>query len=92
MECFQVANYVIDLAEEVVAEKSLGFPSTYKETFVILHRAGYLGDDEKDVLIRIVMLRNRIAHEYHIIKEDELMELYSIVASIEGIVEKLART
>ena len=50
-----------------------------------------LTDEEFRVVATLVSLRNRIAHEYHVIKQEdiELMALY--VSKLEPITRKIAK-
>lgn len=89
MECFQAANTLIDLAQYIVARKKLGFPSTYRELFEILHEAGYISDEELKVFKRLVFLRNLIAHEYYRISESELLEMANLLENCYDFVNRI---
>ena len=89
MECFQASNYFLDLAEEAVSLLHLGYPANYSDSFVFLQRKGVVSEDEKNQLVEIVALRNRIAHEYHYIREKELLKLFQIVNGIVPIASKI---
>lgn len=89
MECFQAANTLIDLAQYVVARRRLGFPSTYRELFEILHQAGFISDDELKALKRLTFLRNLIAHEYYRISEGELLEMVNLLEKCSEFVNRV---
>lgn len=91
MECFQASNYMIDLAEEAVARNDYGFPSTYAENFSSLRKNGLLTNQEEEILVKMVSLRNKIAHEYHVINPGQLVELYEIVSRIVPVAEKIVK-
>ncbi|MCM8803232.1 MAG: hypothetical protein NC827_08005 [Candidatus Omnitrophica bacterium] len=38
MKCFQAVNTLIEIGEWIVTEKKLGYPSTYREIFELLHK------------------------------------------------------
>jgi uncharacterized protein YutE (UPF0331/DUF86 family) len=53
-----------DVANHVIADRSLDVPSTYAEAFEVLIRAGLLDDDLGAVMIRMTGFRNVVVHEY----------------------------
>ncbi len=54
----------IDLAAHVVAAEELGLPSSLKDNFVLLERAGILTKDETLKMSRMVGFRNIAVHDY----------------------------
>jgi|SRR3989344_6988754 len=54
----------IDLAEAIIAYKSLRKPATMGEAFQILAEAHFIPDDLRDKLVRMTGFRNVIAHDY----------------------------
>ncbi len=87
MECFQAANSAIDLAELIVAEKNLGFPSKYKEIFEMLNQARLISKKALDSMKRLVFLRNLISHEYYTITQKELKEMASLLGSLDELIK-----
>ncbi len=86
MECFQAANSAIDLAELIVAEKNLGFPSKYKEIFELLNQAHMISRKTLDSMKRLVFLRNLISHEYYTITHKELKEMSGLLDCLDELI------
>jgi len=89
MECFQAVNTLIDIAQYIVMKKRLGFPSTYRELFEILEKAGYISEEELKAFKRLVFLRNLIAHEYYRISENELLEMVNLIEKCSDFVNRI---
>ncbi len=91
MECFQGANALIEIGEQVVSRHRLGLPSSYAEVFLLLHKGGFLGEEELGKARRLVFLRNLIAHEYHRMTEDELLEMANLLIDMKEFVERMKK-
>lgn len=89
MECFQAINSLIEIGEHVVAKNNMGFPSTYGEVFKLLYRNGAITKEEFDASLRLVFLRNLIAHEYYRIEEKELSGMIYLLEKMKKFVEKV---
>ncbi len=89
MECFQAINSLIEIGEHVVAKNNMGFPSTYGEVFKLLYRNGAITKEEFDASLRLIFLRNLIAHEYYRIEEKELSEMIYLLEKMKKFVEKV---
>lgn len=87
MECFQAVNALIEIGQYLVARRRLGFPSSYKEVFELLHQHGRLSAEALQAATRLVYLRNLIAHEYYRISEQELQEAVPLLARMEQFVQ-----
>lgn len=91
MECFQSANSLIDIAEEIINLKKLGFPSTYTETFEYLYKNKIIKKEEFENAKKIVFLRNLIAHEYYKIRENELLEMVKLLEGMENFINRVKK-
>ena len=58
------ARCCIDLATAVIAQRSLGLPDTYRETFARLAQAGLISSETAAALEGWAGLRNVLAHVY----------------------------
>lgn len=65
MECFQAVNALIEIGQYLVTRRKLGFPSSYREVFELLHQHGRLSEKALQAATRLLYLRNLIAHEYY---------------------------
>lgn len=57
----------IDIANHLVAQQALGLPSTLKEGFTLLEKAGHIAPDLAERLRRMVGFRNVAVHDYRAI-------------------------
>jgi len=89
MECFQAVNALIEIGEWIVAEKKLGFPSTYREIFELLYNHKIISKEIFESIKRLIFLRNLIAHEYYKITKDELVEMVDLLKIAENFVKKV---
>jgi uncharacterized protein YutE (UPF0331/DUF86 family) len=87
MECFQAVNSAIELAETIVSEKNLGFPSSYKETFEFLYKEKMISKNTFECIKKLIFLRNLIAHEYYTISEEELKEMAKLLSCLDEFIE-----
>lgn len=89
--CFQVINYLIDLAEEAARKKyPKFFPSTYRETFDGLLQKGVLSESDLEPIYLLVSARNRIAHRYHTVERKDILETADAILKLETVVKKIA--
>jgi uncharacterized protein YutE (UPF0331/DUF86 family) len=88
MECFQAVNALIEIGEYIVTKKHIGFPSTYREIFELIHKNQMITDDVLNATKRLIFLRNLIAHEYYKIKQEELKEMVKLLGVVKDFVEK----
>jgi uncharacterized protein YutE (UPF0331/DUF86 family) len=65
----------LDLAAHVIASEGLGLPSSLKENFSLLQKAGIISADLSDRLQRMVSFRNIAIHEYENIDVDVLKSI-----------------
>jgi len=77
-ELYVLAQAVIDLAEAMVAYKSLRKPTTMREAFDILAEANLLPKEFVERFIGIVGFRNALAHDY---EEMRLEVVYDVLQS-----------
>jgi len=82
----QISNSAIDLAELILAEKSLGFPSNYKEVFEMLNQARVINKNSLDSIKRLIFLRNLISHEYYKITPKELKEMAELLQILDDLI------
>lgn len=61
---FIAINMIIDIATHIVVDNNMGNPETLGEAFIILNKEKYLSDDETEVYVNMVGLRNILSHEY----------------------------
>ncbi|MFN3407193.1 MAG: type VII toxin-antitoxin system HepT family RNase toxin [Caldimicrobium sp.] len=91
MECFQAVNTLIEIGEWIVAEKRLGFPSTYREIFELLYKEKIIDKPTLESIKRLIFLRNLISHEYYKITENELLEMVELLEHAERFVNEVKK-
>lgn len=89
MECFQAVNSLIDIGEQLIARKRMGFPSSYREIFELLKEGKLLNKEELEAIKRLIFLRNVIAHEYYKVGERELIEMAELFKKVRGFVDRV---
>ncbi|MEM2948553.1 MAG: HepT-like ribonuclease domain-containing protein [Candidatus Anstonellales archaeon] len=91
MNCFQAINYFLDISE-LAAKKSdeNAYFSTYIDIFELLKRKNIINEDEFRLVSSLISYRNKIAHQYHIINERELMLTVFYLSQLHEIVKKIA--
>jgi uncharacterized protein YutE (UPF0331/DUF86 family) len=64
LHLFQAVQIVVDIAVSLSVRLNLGSPSSYRDAFERLHRAGKLAPDLAERLARAAGFRNVVAHAY----------------------------
>ncbi|HOW34536.1 MAG TPA: DUF86 domain-containing protein [Methanoregulaceae archaeon] len=82
MVLFSLLDATIDLADEIVAARDLGMPSTYREIFAMLYRGTIIEKDLFDAMSVLVSYRNRLAHEYGQITPADLLKILAMTGDI----------
>ncbi|MCK9268441.1 MAG: DUF86 domain-containing protein [Alkaliphilus sp.] len=72
---FIAINMIIDIATHIVVDNNMGNPETFGEAFVILNKEKYLNDDETEVYVNMVGLRNILSHEYISINKNIIYDI-----------------
>ncbi|MBI4980440.1 DUF86 domain-containing protein [Candidatus Woesearchaeota archaeon] len=65
MLIFGATSRSIDLAQELIASKEWGVPSSYQEHFYLLYENNAISKELWQKLSYLVKVRNLIAHEYY---------------------------
>ncbi|MFH0875810.1 MAG: DUF86 domain-containing protein [archaeon] len=89
MICFTIINKSIDLGNEIVISQNFGFTQTYSDIFIKLHEHKIIDSNLKSKLIRLILNRNKIAHEYADLDEGEIFEIISETKSVEKMITAL---
>lgn len=95
MLLFSIINRAIDLGEEVVADKKLGFPEKYREIFMLLKNEGIIDTKLSKHLSDLVYFRNLAAHEYHTFTKEDVFKAFQrvhVVNRFVDIVKKLFKS
>lgn len=86
MECFQAVNSLIDIGQAIIAARKITVPDTYRQVFEVLSRHRVIPQSAADAGKRLVYLRNLIAHEYHLISLEELLEAVNLLFQVEELI------
>ena len=87
---YLVTQAAIDLAEAVIAHKDFRRPSSYGESFDILHDEGIISPDLRDRLVKMTGFRNIIAHGYTSLKSETVYDvLQNRLVDIEDFIEEV---
>ena len=88
---FLLLQDAVDLASHLVAMRGLGIPSSQREVFELLARAGLISRESSEAMGQAAVLRNRIAHAYGDVDPVRLTrELPTGLAHVERFVDEVA--
>lgn len=87
MLLFSLINRAIDLGEEIVADKKLGLPGTYREIFYLLSKHKVISRELSDDLSSLVYFRNLAAHEYQTFTESDVYSAFHKIKSVQRFVD-----
>ena len=85
MECFQAVNYAIDFMDEYVKRNELGVAFSYMELVDILEERRLIDGGNARKIRRLIALRNKIAHEYHVIYDEEVIEMAKMLNALKSL-------
>ncbi len=88
MDSFQAANYAISLGEKLIESGKLGVPMSYRDVFDILFKRGKIEKSARNALVRLVYLRNVIAHQYGEVGEGDVKEAVFLLSHAKKFAEK----
>ncbi len=63
-QIFLLIQDLVDLAAHLIAARALGVPTSHRESFEILAKAGLISSETASAMAALASLRNRIAHSY----------------------------
>ena len=91
MDIFSIINKTIDLSEEVVSSKNLGFPMQYKDLFTFLVQSKIIDKKLSEGLKELIILRNKISHRYGAISEKEIFEAIKKIEIVKDFIKSIKR-
>ena len=77
MALFNMLNATIEISEELIQEKKLDFPSSYRNIFEILRKNKLLSNDLAKKLINYMFQRNMLAHQYDDLNPSKILDLFN---------------
>lgn len=87
MIMFSIVNRAIDLGEEIVSAKKLGFPERYREIFHLLERNKVIDRKLYKELSGLIHFRNLAAHEYHTFTEEDVFKAFKKINEVKTFVD-----
>jgi len=87
MDVFEIINKTIDLADEIVSMRKMGFPSEYKELFTMLRHAKIIDEKMEEKLKDLVILRNKISHRYNVLTKQDIFSALKKIKIVEKFIE-----
>lgn len=95
MLLFSMVNRSIDLGEEIVSDKKLGFPEKYRDIFLLLEKAKIIDKKLYNEFSDLIRFRNLVSHEYYTFTEADVFKTVKKIDSVIkfiDIVKKLNKT
>jgi uncharacterized protein YutE (UPF0331/DUF86 family) len=89
MLIFNIINRSIDLAEQIVRDKSLGTPLEYKEFFEILNGAKVINKKTSENMQDLVRKRNKISHRYGNITRKEIFDSIKQIETVKDFIKEI---
>lgn len=89
MLLFSLINRAIDLGEEIVADKKLGLPGTYREIFYLMEKHKIIGKELSKDLSSLVYFRNLAAYEYHTFTEKDVYSAFHKIRAVQWFVDAI---
>lgn len=80
-------NRILDLGEEIIETKNIGFPSRYKDIFWLLSKAKIIDTKFQTELSKLVDDRNVLSHEYFVIREKDVFKMISKISLMKKFVK-----
>jgi uncharacterized protein YutE (UPF0331/DUF86 family) len=72
---YKAAQQVIDIAQSISSDLGFGPPRFYRNLFVQLGQHGVISQELQPKLEAVAGLRNKLAHEYAVIKPKEIYQV-----------------
>lgn len=89
MLIFSVLNRTIDLGDEIIKSKKLGYPLEIKEIFTILSENKVIKKEMGDKLKDLVVATNKLAHRYGGVKTKDVFYLIKEIKLVRNFVDIL---
>ena len=89
MVIFSIINRAINLGEEAVTANNLGTPSTYKDIFYLLGKAGIINERMKNELSELSSYRNVFSHEYQNLTEKDVYNALLEMSAVRDFVKRI---
>ncbi len=89
MVIFSVINRTINVGEEVLSANNLGTPSTFKDIFFLLRKAGVINERMKNDLSELSSYRNLFSHEYQNLTEKDVYAALMKIGAVREFVKRI---
>lgn len=89
MIIFSIINRAIDLGDEIVNSKKLGFPSETKDIFILLGENKIINKKTEEKMRDLIRLRNKIAHRYGSMNKEDIFKAIEEVKIVEEFVSEI---
>jgi len=91
MLIFNALNRVIDLAEQIFNDLSLGTPYEYKQLFELLEHKKIISQENSKEIQYLIRLRNKISHRYGKITKEEIFKAIKDITYIKEFIKSIQR-
>ena len=89
MIIFSILNRAIDLCDEIINSKKLGFPSETKDIFKLLGENKIISKKTEEKMKDLIRLRNKIAHRYGSISKEDIFNSIENIKNAEEFVKEI---
>jgi uncharacterized protein YutE (UPF0331/DUF86 family) len=91
MIIFNSINRTIDLAEQVVSDRSLGTATEYKELFELLEYKKIISQATSRKIQDLIRLRNKISHRYGNITKEDIFNSILMINSLKEFIKDIEK-
>jgi uncharacterized protein YutE (UPF0331/DUF86 family) len=91
MIIFSIINRAIDLAEEIISQKSLTVAFKYSELFDSLANAKIISKKTAEECKRLIGLRNKISHRYGKVNKKEILDAINSLGAINSFIKDVEK-
>jgi uncharacterized protein YutE (UPF0331/DUF86 family) len=89
MILFSILNRAIDLGDEVVKAKKLGYPMEIKEIFSLLSDKKIIDKKLGEKMKDFVRDRNKFSHRYNVIEQKDILRLIREIVFVKEFISKI---
>jgi uncharacterized protein YutE (UPF0331/DUF86 family) len=89
MVVFSILNRCVDLAEQVVEGKKMGFAMKYRDFFKMLEDKKFLSNETSEKIQDLIIKRNKISHRYSEVTKEELFDILNRISVVEVFVSEV---
>ena len=89
MVIFSILNRCVDLAEQIVEGKKIGFAMKYRDFFKMLEDKNILSKETSEEIQELIIKRNKISHRYFSVTKEELFDVLNKLPVVRRFIQEV---